>query len=979
MAVVPEKIHTPKGYWQTRRSAGHSDWSFGFWRELFQNAVDAGAKDISITVDEARGKGSFGRDATIDNVVRVSFTDDGHGMSERVLRDVFLKPGETTKRGAENIGGFGTARIMLCFSQVRYAVRTQDWIVEGDGSEYTCMTIPEAVQAKLGEIASAEAEGADVRVDQLRADLARLQADPGFMSGCNLEIDIDPQESSNSWENVNRGKLLSSLESYLSLSQLPCRVSLNGNEINLKALRGPARRQLVAVGEDGREVAFATVHTSLGERARHKGRLVVRVNGAAMFAEDTDASEQVIVEVSSELSRKVLTDNRDGMKLTYKNTLNAFLRELTLDKRSALADKEKRKHIKIAGGKGSIVVKPGDRDSQAPDVGFSGTIHFDSPSQKAPKALYVTAEDYRVHGFGGARAQDVDALLAAVEARETTFLDRFDTNSPALINFIRSVQDGRGSEALRDLSPELGSAIAATLTHRASEAAAKFEKDWYVDSHDIHIHVDDIDDKPRLKEAVRRYSPSYWRRKGESLEGRGMQAHMLLAAWTACCQEAVSTLVAIRPDIAKKGQVTFGTGFTFGGVTRHWRASESRFVDTATGATHQEREGDHVLLLNPVTLDGQPAYDLTKKHRKDGNDPIKGLQDLESLAIHEVAHMLENYHDEDFASLMTQVVSMFDRARAHERMREAVDAVRAIYGRGKSRIQAMDEATPAVSSEQETPNSSTKRKGRRQEPRPSEVLLAQAAPIATMTAGLASSRENDHLEATGLKETVFGSVSAVEPGVIEVDCDRIQSLETGLSALAKNDWHLDALALPPIEEIPSLDGPAATPAPSLEESIQISLEAVKAHRSSALDVPDERAVEAGSFDLGAFDLPPIDLIPALGPSALQTAPVVPAPMTVRPPRDQAILPVGGARTTPATPPAPAASVEPRQQPPGPSPEALRAMAALTGAFNLTPVEGNDPPAPASVPELPAAEAMPVAKLVEDEFDFADFDTPGPGR
>ena len=106
MATTPEIMKTPKGYWLTRRTEGHSDWSFGFWRELFQNAVDAGAKTIAITVEDAQGKGSFGRNPTVENVVRVSFQDDGVGMDESILRDVFLRPGESTnvfviRRGGE--------------------------------------------------------------------------------------------------------------------------------------------------------------------------------------------------------------------------------------------------------------------------------------------------------------------------------------------------------------------------------------------------------------------------------------------------------------------------------------------------------------------------------------------------------------------------------------------------------------------------------------------------------------------------------------------------------------------------------------------------------------------------------------------------------------------------------------------------------------------------------------------------------------
>src|SRR3546814_5023004 len=97
-----------------------------FWRELFQNSVDAGAKAIRVSSSNEAGKGSFGRDPSLENVVRIVFDDDGCGMDRDVLDDVYFAPGETTKKDGEFTGGYGRARLMTCFSQVRYGIRSEE-------------------------------------------------------------------------------------------------------------------------------------------------------------------------------------------------------------------------------------------------------------------------------------------------------------------------------------------------------------------------------------------------------------------------------------------------------------------------------------------------------------------------------------------------------------------------------------------------------------------------------------------------------------------------------------------------------------------------------------------------------------------------------------------------------------------------------------------------------------------------------------
>lgn len=101
------------------------NWKPDFWRELLQNSVDAGAKQIDIQLIESE-----------EGQVCISVADNGCGMTREVLDKVYFALGETTKTGGGSIGGFGRARIMTCFGHDRYEIETLNNHVQGKGGEY---------------------------------------------------------------------------------------------------------------------------------------------------------------------------------------------------------------------------------------------------------------------------------------------------------------------------------------------------------------------------------------------------------------------------------------------------------------------------------------------------------------------------------------------------------------------------------------------------------------------------------------------------------------------------------------------------------------------------------------------------------------------------------------------------------------------------------------------------------------------------
>ena len=978
MASSPRIIRTPKSYYQTRRTQGHSDWAFAFWRELFQNEVDAGADTIRIDVRDAKGKGSFGRDATVDDVVRVVFEGNGRGMDGAVLENVFFSPGETTKKDGNTTGGFGTARLMLCFSQVRYAIRTQDWIVEGDGSEYTCQKVDDALAAARLDLASLSERmaslGADTKDGSPDADeegralltefdaalarvhVAEVEALAGHFKGCRFEIDVDPKEEAAWYRQVDRRKLLDTLERYLSMSQLPCRVFVNGEQSETQTLRGPAKRRLSV--DDGDIGDFATVHTSQGEKARHKGKVVVRVRGAVMFTEDTSSTHQIVVEIDPSRSRDVLTDNRDGMKDPYRRILAGFVEEIATDTKSALKEKSKERFINVRGGKGSRILALSILISKMDMASRPGS----SRTKELPKAKLMDRASYEETGFSGIPVQVVESLFeTASEDVGKTFLAGYG-NPQEVASLVDDARSRGSYDALASASPELVSYLVGNLGERFDEVLHteggksddRPRDTAFDDMHDVMIHVSgDSADDDKIKNAVRRHHPNYWRRIGQPLQGRGMEAAMLLAVWGVACKYSMKALLQARPGIAREkgGTMKWATGWVFD--------KQKPWEEHRTGAELSERNGVHNFLLNPITDAYEAAFDIRKERRDDASDRTMGLQDIDSIAIHETAHVVKSRHDEEFANVQTTILGLYDRVAARREMAQAVDAVRETFGKGKARIQAMLPSEDVVVLTDEEPASRTRRAAK---PRPAERLLAHAVPMTAMLAGTLATDENADFPAPALRNVLPDAVRDLGDGVVEVDCDRLASLEYRIADVMREDGLARNAAIAP----------------------------------DASEVPDAAPMDDDPIDLDAF----LDASPA------ETAQVVASDPDDVPLDLDALVAETPVPTSPAVPAfrpdAPRAASEPKRPEADARPfgdfGALLASIGREVAMEMNAPVAAVPPLPVAPPAPPAAvrrtnrvlEPVVIERaetevvydpgiegLMDDEFDMSIFETPAP--
>jgi len=169
------------------------------------------------------------------------------------------------------------------------------------------------------------------------------------------------------------------------------------------------------------------------------------------------------------------------------------------------------------------------------------------------------------------------------------------------------------------------------------------------------IYINDSTDNPRIRKVIDNFDPTKWVNAVKLVRGveqhyrKGAGYMKLLITWRVACEEAVRCL--LRTNRGYMSSVNWMVGWTF---------------DDDAGACHQGVGNGHALCLNPVNAEGKLRFKF-----RDRQDQKRMM----ALAKHEAAHIIEPYHDERYANILTDIDERYDERVVYGRIREALAAV----------------------------------------------------------------------------------------------------------------------------------------------------------------------------------------------------------------------------------------------------------------------------------------------------------------
>jgi len=259
-------VAVPKTYFFKMAKLDYEDWEKALPREFLQNSVDAGSSLVEITVDK--------KSKTI------TVADDGCGMDYDTIKEKLLVLGGS-KKDKESVGAFGKAKEILFFSWESYRIRTQNWLVTGEGAEYSIE-----------------------RVD-----------DWHLGTTCSIKV----------WSSEDMDRLESQFRLVASNFQVGCEIRVNGDKVVNMLKRGELLRSL----------DWADIYI---DRRANSYRATVRIEGQWMFDEWCSGMYDIgklVVEVKGN-SLAALTSNRDSLKGKYSRNFRNLIAEFITETKSAL-------------------------------------------------------------------------------------------------------------------------------------------------------------------------------------------------------------------------------------------------------------------------------------------------------------------------------------------------------------------------------------------------------------------------------------------------------------------------------------------------------------------------------------------------------------------------------------------------------------------------------------------------------------------
>lgn len=175
---------------------------------------------------------------------------------------------------------------------------------------------------------------------------------------------------------------------------------------------------------------------------------------------------------------------------------------------------------------------------------------------------------------------------------------------------------------------------------------------------DVYID-DDITSDDKMRRIIDQYNPKNWvwaTAHGKPYR-KGADYLKLLMLWQTAIDAAIEAAFKAMPLF---DSIRYSVGWVF--------SDSKRGTDFKTGARCKRIGDEFFFLLNPLDESLHLAYSLRSK---------TDLKRILALAKHEVAHVFETYHDEDYANTLTEIDAEFDEAEAFRKMRETLNEINA--------------------------------------------------------------------------------------------------------------------------------------------------------------------------------------------------------------------------------------------------------------------------------------------------------------
>lgn len=273
-------------------------------RELIQNSVDAMSSKIEISYD---GHYVMENDGIRENYTKIICKDNGIGMNQDTLLNVFLGIGKSKKFGPNNTGGFGIAKVSL-FSAL-------DWQLETNQENSTIM-----------------------KIDKNSGELTYEERRKRKLSGTNVTA---------LYKGYSRTEHIAPF--LLISSKVKSKIRVNG-----KLVKPPKSVKPIAYGMHGDysyTISKSKPHDVFGDGEIRLGGLVVyRINGLPQFTAQIWDNDQILIFVDFDNIGYLPRDDnypfslsRESVSYDISSMVFKKIGELTSDKLSRNLDLEKGK------------------------------------------------------------------------------------------------------------------------------------------------------------------------------------------------------------------------------------------------------------------------------------------------------------------------------------------------------------------------------------------------------------------------------------------------------------------------------------------------------------------------------------------------------------------------------------------------------------------------------------------------------------